>query len=217
MTVVNAPTLISIASDINAAHALVCQAATSALEHARRAGELLSQAKDDVSHGAWLSWLSESCPSVSARVAQGYMRIAREWPRLESVNTKRDSHLPVRQALAMLAEPKPPIEIVLVEEVEQIDWTARAADMDAAWDDLGAALDELRERQPTSLEEAAENLHLATELEARTLALYASTIRDLRVLTRWLAKANHMPAPSVTPLSNPKPLKDFFTALGGSI
>ena len=76
------------------------------MEHARDAGEALSAAKAQLDHGQWLPWLEENCPTVSSRVAQMYMRIARSWQELQAAaNTKRVSHLPLREALALLADP----------------------------------------------------------------------------------------------------------------
>jgi hypothetical protein len=43
-----------VAREINRAHEDVCKAASRALKCARRAGDLLLEAKAQVSHGAWL-------------------------------------------------------------------------------------------------------------------------------------------------------------------
>ena len=77
----------------------------STLDHATRVGELLIEAKGQLSHGEWLPWLETHC-SLSPRVAQGYMRIARQWPQLlaDPANTKRDSYLAIRDALTLLAD-----------------------------------------------------------------------------------------------------------------
>jgi Protein of unknown function (DUF3102) len=45
------------------------QAAQSAIEHAIRCGELLTQAKAKVKHGQWGPWLKDAC-SMSERTAQ---------------------------------------------------------------------------------------------------------------------------------------------------
>ena len=71
------------------------------MEHARRAGELLQEVKSRLPHGEWLPWLKRHCRHVSPRVAQHYMRIARQWTELMA-KTKRDSHLPLREALRLL-------------------------------------------------------------------------------------------------------------------
>lgn len=95
--------LVSLASEITHEHAAACQAAQSALSHARRAGELLMQAKAGLEHGAWLPWLAEHCPTLPERTAQAYMRLAGRWPALEA-KAQRVADLPVRDALALLAE-----------------------------------------------------------------------------------------------------------------
>lgn len=99
--------MVQIAADIREAHTAASRAATSALEHARRAGELLQQAKAGLPHGAWLRWLGEHCPDISPRLAQRYMLVAARWPEIDAANTTRVSYLPIRQALALLAEPTP--------------------------------------------------------------------------------------------------------------
>jgi hypothetical protein len=95
----------TLAQQINAEHEAVCRAAYSALEHAKRGGELLCDVKASLPHGRWLPWLAEHCPTIPERTAQAYMRIARYWPTLEA-KTQRVADLPIRQALALLAEPE---------------------------------------------------------------------------------------------------------------
>jgi hypothetical protein len=92
-----------LAKRINAAHAATTQAAHRALEHARQAGDLLIEAKAVVPHGEWLPWLETNCPDVTERTAQAYMRVARRWPELEA-KAQRVADLPIRQALALLAD-----------------------------------------------------------------------------------------------------------------
>jgi hypothetical protein len=96
----------SLAASINAEHDAVERALLTAVEHARRAGDLLIEAKAQVDHGEWLPWIRDYCPNVSPQVAQRYMRIAREWPRVEAANAYRGTHLSVREALALLATPR---------------------------------------------------------------------------------------------------------------
>ena len=96
--------LVPLAREITQAHEEACHAAQSALEHARRAGELLIQAKKGIAHGAWQPWLAAQCPTIRERTAQAYMRVARRWPELEA-KTQRVADLPLRGALALLAEP----------------------------------------------------------------------------------------------------------------
>jgi len=100
--------LVSLAGEIQVAHEAACRAAESALAHARRAGELLIEAKAAQPHGAWLPWLSKHCSTISDRTARRYMQVATRWPELEAVvgDRTRVSDLPIRQAVALLlAEP----------------------------------------------------------------------------------------------------------------
>ena len=92
-----------LAAQINAAHDDACRAAQSAISHARRAGDLLIEAKAGLEHGSWLSWLGEHCPTIPERTAQAYMRVARDWPTLEA-KAQRVADLPLRDALALLSE-----------------------------------------------------------------------------------------------------------------
>jgi hypothetical protein len=71
----------------------------SAVAHAIRAGELLIEAKAQVPHGGWLSWL-EANTSVSDRHARRFMQLAR--------NRTRVADLPsIREAVALLTEHAP--------------------------------------------------------------------------------------------------------------
>src|SRR5688572_32359582 len=74
----------NLAAEINAAHARAFGKAREALEHARRAGELLLQAKAAVGHGQWLPWLKTHCSSFSERTSQGYMRLAKHWDEIQA-------------------------------------------------------------------------------------------------------------------------------------
>lgn len=93
-----------LAEQINAEHDLAFGKATEALEHARRAGELLVEAKARVPHGAWLEWVRDNC-SFSIRTAQGYLRLAARWPELQG-KCARPAHLGVERALQLLSDPR---------------------------------------------------------------------------------------------------------------
>lgn len=67
------------AADINAAHADAVKHATSAIDYAKTAGELLLKAKQKLPHGAFGSWLEANC-SVSERQARRYMAAAQGKP-----------------------------------------------------------------------------------------------------------------------------------------
>lgn len=113
-----------LAIQINDAHSAARQSMRDAVEHAVKAGELLAAAKEQIGHGRWLSWVGEHC-EFSARTAQAYMRLARQWPALR--NTQRVADLPLREALIQLAEPRRrPIQEELA-EVEAEDRRIRLA------------------------------------------------------------------------------------------
>ena len=87
---------------IDQEHQAAVGAARSAVEHAIECGKLLFEAKTVVGHGAWLGWVETNC-TFGQRTAQGYMRLARELPRLDEANAQRVAHLSLRDALGTLA------------------------------------------------------------------------------------------------------------------
>jgi 16S rRNA G966 N2-methylase RsmD len=86
---------------VMAEHEACHRAVADALEHARRCGELLVQAKREVAYGEWLPWLAVHCPTVAPTTAQNYMRVASRWPELMA-KTQRVADLSLRQALKLL-------------------------------------------------------------------------------------------------------------------
>ena len=119
----DAPLLV-LAAQITNAHEDACRAAQSAIAHARRAGNLLIEAKAGLEHGSWLSWLGEHCSAIPERTAQAYMRVARDWPTLEA-KAQRVADLPLRDALALLAEPREAEPAVDMEEVDSWERACR--------------------------------------------------------------------------------------------
>jgi hypothetical protein len=97
--------LTTLAESVNEHHRECELAARSAIGHAKVAGELLIEAKGRVSHGEWLPWL-EGNVECSQRTSQGYMKVAREWKRLES-KTQRVADLSLRDGLRLLSEQPP--------------------------------------------------------------------------------------------------------------
>ncbi len=86
-------------------------AARAGLEHARRAGELLIEAKQQVQHGEWLPWIKANVACVTRRMAQHYMRLARLWERIvERANAQCISllELSINGALALLRKEADP-------------------------------------------------------------------------------------------------------------
>jgi hypothetical protein len=99
-----APSLDALAAAINDDHDAVEHMARSTLDRARAAGDKLLQAKSQVAHGQWLPWLAANCPRLATRTAQAYMKLAREWDRLE-LKSADSAHLTLDGALKLLAAP----------------------------------------------------------------------------------------------------------------
>ncbi len=96
--------LADIAKKIDVEQEAIQSAFAMSLTHAIEAGELLLKAKKVVSHGEWLSWLKLNC-IVSARLAQTYMRLAREREQIEA-KCADSALLSNDSALKLLASPK---------------------------------------------------------------------------------------------------------------
>ena len=135
------PSLDSLASRIRHAHEQ-CRATFSAgLDHAVSAGKLLMQAKETIPHGDWLSWLATNCPDISDRLAQKYMQVARELPRLQAAdpaNTPRVADLSFRAALEIVA--------VNAQTARKIPEADRPEVIEAAAEEKLANLTEAREK-----------------------------------------------------------------------
>jgi len=97
-------TLEDLAGWIREAHREAQGAFAHALDRAMAAGELLIEAKARLGHGTWLPWLQGAC-AIPERTAQAYMRLARNREQLKSATV---ADLGVRDALALLTEPKSP-------------------------------------------------------------------------------------------------------------
>jgi hypothetical protein len=92
--------LTDIAARINEAHDRALASAKSTIVAAMEAGRLLIQAKAEVGHGGWLSWLKANT-SVSERTAQYYMKLADDPSKSAMI-----ADLTLVGALKLLAPPK---------------------------------------------------------------------------------------------------------------
>jgi len=72
------------------------------IEHARKAGQLLIDAKRQLKHGQWARWVSEHLRDVSVRTLQNYMQLAK----LTEADAQRVADLSYRAALSVLAKSK---------------------------------------------------------------------------------------------------------------
>ena len=96
-TTLKPDSLSGLAVQINDQHDRAVEHAKTSLEHARNTGELLQQAKKQVPHGQWLTWLSTNC-KVSPRQSQRYLKVASNWTAI----TENDaaSYLTIDKAIA---------------------------------------------------------------------------------------------------------------------
>jgi hypothetical protein len=87
-----------LAPAINEQHRLAIAKARDAIEHARRAGELLLRVKAALPHGAFLQWLAANV-DVTPRQAQRYMAAALGKPMpVRAIKYDAVSQLPEREA-----------------------------------------------------------------------------------------------------------------------
>ncbi|MDC0934761.1 DUF3102 domain-containing protein [Pirellulales bacterium] len=93
----------AVAQEINSEHEACCAAASQALDHAMRCGDLLLQAKGECSHGTWQKWLADNFKG-SKRTAQQYMRLAKHREQIES-NAQTSALLTVDEATKLIASP----------------------------------------------------------------------------------------------------------------
>ena len=94
-------TLEQLASKIKAEHRHVVQTFRKSLEHARGAGELLAEAREEIKNSAfrWGKWVEQEC-EIQERTASNYIRVFRRWDEIEKAGDV--STLTVRAALALL-------------------------------------------------------------------------------------------------------------------
>ena len=95
--------LVGLAGRINAAHRKCKQSLQAGAEYAVEAGRLLIEAKAKVPPKGWLRWLERHC-EFPERMAQRYMRLARELPEALRADPTRVSELSQRAALELLAD-----------------------------------------------------------------------------------------------------------------
>jgi hypothetical protein len=111
-----------------------------ALGHAFRVGELLTQAKPKVPRGKWLEWVEQNTPLVSVRTAQLYMQLHRRQPEIEAAANAQSvalfKALSMNGALGLLAGPL---------EKEEEDGEAKDAEPKDGADQTGDGSDDQQE------------------------------------------------------------------------
>lgn len=126
---VTAPDLSDLARQIAAEHAAAEGVGADSLEHARRAGVLLIQAREQCPHGAWLPWLGDNFPG-SRRTASLYIQVAERWTEIEP-NWQRAANFSLRAAVKLLnsidAKAAPAVEPA--DSPEPVDLPAKVSDL----------------------------------------------------------------------------------------
>ena len=148
--------LTDLATQINAEHEQVKRAFTKGFEHALKAGGLLLKAKQAVPHGQWLPWL-EANVEMARRSAQIYMRLAREWPKLDPEKAQRVAHLSLRDAIASVTS-----ETALVAKLPKAVVADVLANANAGERLRGAAQRALDKEQEKRLEEGCASVAIPT-------------------------------------------------------
>jgi len=135
----------NLAERINEEHRACETAAGAALAHAMSAGELMTEAKGQLPHGAFGSWLAENFAG-SGRTARAYMRV---YSRREELEAKRQGSatLSLDGALRALSTPKDapesPEHAATLEEAEARVEDALSQARAGAWE-IAEGLDALR-------------------------------------------------------------------------
>jgi hypothetical protein len=99
-----APTLPSLAQQINDETEAAESSARAAVQHALRAGELLARAKALIPHGQWEAWVTTNC-TIAPRTAQAYVRLHEKLSALPDSEAQRVALLPLREAMRAIATP----------------------------------------------------------------------------------------------------------------
>jgi len=106
-TAIAPPTLDKLATRINAEHHACENAARSAVLHAHNVGRMLLQAKSEMSHGKWRTWMADHL-KFSERTAQRYMLIGEHLTHEEIEEATRVSDLSTRAAIEMVRDKQKP-------------------------------------------------------------------------------------------------------------
>ena len=88
--------MVSNTKELNDLHQQIEGKLRSTVQDAIRAGELLTQAKDDLPHGAFLPWIEENC-IFSQQTASRYMTLCKHQSKLLSVSNLPEAYKQVKQ------------------------------------------------------------------------------------------------------------------------
>jgi hypothetical protein len=188
--------LMTLAAAIRERHQRAAEAFATGVTYAREAGRLLADARTRIPHGCWIQFVEETC-GLSRSTAAGYLRIHERWAELEP-HVQRVAHLPLRQALALLADssddpaPEMPASGSGDAEVDRVLREASDGNFDADFSRTQAELSVLRralEAPDLTVAEAAAIARRAAEINERWFAVRCDALSNLGVLLNW-ADAN---------------------------
>ena len=164
--------LTNLASEIRLKHDQATEAAGTAIRLATEAGDLLIKAKEQLPHGNWGAWVQENC-RFSERTARGYMRLARELPKLEESKRQRVADMSLRQAIKAVAEPnEAPSETSII-------WIRLVADINGAIRDWNWSVDVLTEQVEGDLAQATYFMQAALQKCKNRLSSYEDILSKL--------------------------------------
>lgn len=96
----------TIADEIKRICGLQTRVIREGLFQARRLGQLLRQAKEEVGHGNWTDWIAENC-SFSQWAASMYMQIDREWDKIIAAQEGAEEPLSFTRATEVIGRRRP--------------------------------------------------------------------------------------------------------------
>ncbi len=82
-------------------HEAVRRGLLDTLTHAKRAGDLLNRAKDQMAHGTFMRWVRDDCGFSSHDTPNLYMRVARDWDWI-AANSERVRNFSLRAVVTLL-------------------------------------------------------------------------------------------------------------------
>jgi Protein of unknown function (DUF3102) len=164
--------LANFASQIRLKHEQATEAAGTAIRLATEAGDLLIKAKEQVQHGSWGAWVQENC-RFSERTARGYMRLARELPKLEESKRQRVADMSLREAIRAVAAPNDD------QHKSSVAWFRLVADINAAVADWNWSTDVLTGQVEGDLDQAAYLGHAALQKCRDRITIYEGILSSL--------------------------------------
>lgn len=155
----------AIAAQINAEHSKAVTAAETALNHAFRVGELLTEAKEKIIHGEWLPWITQNL-SFGDRQARKYMQLAKERATIQA-NRNCNSDLGIDAAIRLLSGKGSLLEILTTVQnllqkvvIHQLDTLS----YDSALDLMTKSPERINDLDAMNQNDLAEVIHLSGEI-----------------------------------------------------